>query len=68
VGGRPHSSPAVAGYLMVMNLIIILLILLLLCGGGGFYLGGPIIGGSGIGLILVVCLVVYCMGGFRRKA
>ena len=48
-----------------MNLLIILLVLLLLFGGGGFYFGGPIIGGSGIGLILIICLVNYLMGGFR---
>jgi hypothetical protein len=50
-----------------MNLIIILLVLLLLFGGGGFYFGGPAIGGGGIGLILVICLIIYFMGGFRTK-
>ena len=35
-----------------MNLIIVLLVLLLLFGGGGFYFGGPVIGGSGIGLAM----------------
>jgi len=33
--------------------------------GGGFYLGGPAIGGGGLGLILLVCIVIYLMGGFR---
>jgi hypothetical protein len=33
---------------------------------GRVLLGGPAIGGGGIGLILVICLIVYCMGGFRR--
>ena len=47
-----------------MNLLIILLVLLLLFGGGGFYFGGPIIGGSVLGLILPICLIVYFMGGF----
>ena len=51
-----------------MNLLLVLLVLLLLFGGGGFYFGGPIIGGSGIGLILLICLIVYIMGGFRAKA
>ncbi len=51
-----------------MNPILLILILLLLFGGGGFYMGGPVIGGSGIGLILVICLVVYCVGGFRTKS
>jgi len=55
-------------YFIVMNLLLVLLVLLLLCGGGGFYLGGPFIGGSGIGLILVICLIIYFMGGFRTKS
>lgn len=41
-----------------MNLLLVLIVLLLLFGGGGFYFGGPVIGGSGIGLILVICLIV----------
>jgi hypothetical protein len=36
-----------------------------LFGGGGFYFGGPMIGGGGLGLILLIGLVVYFMGGFR---
>jgi hypothetical protein len=63
---RPHINLAVVWYLVVVNLLIILLVLLLLFGGGGFYLGGPAIGGGGIGLILVICLVIYFTGGFRR--
>ena len=51
-----------------MNIIIILIVLLLLFGGGGFYLGGPAIGGSLLGLIRVVALIVYFMGGFRTRA
>jgi hypothetical protein len=50
-----------------MNLLLVLLVLLLLFGGGGFYFGGPIVGGSGIGLILAICLVIYLVGGFRAK-
>jgi len=50
-----------------MNLLIILLVLLLLFGGGGFYFGGPIIGGSGLGLILLIALIVYMTGGWRTK-
>jgi hypothetical protein len=65
-GKDPHRNLAVLCYCVVMNLLIVLLLLLLLFGGGGFYLGGPAIGGGGIGLILVICLIVYCMGGFRR--
>jgi hypothetical protein len=48
-----------------MNLLLLVVVLLLLFGGGGFYIGGPAIGGSGLGLVLVVCLVIYCLGGFR---
>jgi len=57
-----------AGYLAVINLLILVLVLFLLFGGGGFYFGGPIIGGSGLGLVLLICLVIYLMGGFRAKA
>ena len=42
-----------------------MVVLLLLLGGGGFYFGGPDIGGSGLGLVLLICLVVFLMGGFR---
>ncbi len=45
-----------------------MLVLLLLFGGGGFYFGGPVIGGSGLGLILAICLVIWAMGGFRTKS
>jgi len=50
-----------------MNLILILLLLLVLGGGGGFYFGGPAYGGSGIGLVLLICLAVYFLGGFRGR-
>jgi hypothetical protein len=48
-----------------MNLLLVLVVLMLLFGGGGFYYGGPVYGGSGLGLILLICLVVYLTGGFR---
>ena len=48
-----------------MNLLLLVVVLLLLFGGGGFYIGGPVIGGSGFGLVLLICLVAYFMGGFR---
>jgi len=51
-----------------MNLLIVLLVLVLLFGGGGFYFDGPVIGGSGIALVLVICLIVYAIGGFRTKS
>jgi len=52
----------------VVNALLIILVLLVLLGGGGFYYGGPVYGGSGIGLILLICLVVYLVGGFRTKS
>jgi len=55
-------------YLVAMNILLLMLVLLLLFGGGGFYFGGPVIGGSGIGLLLAICLVVYLVGGFRTKS
>jgi hypothetical protein len=48
-----------------MNILLLLVVLLLLFGGGGFYFGGPVIGGSGLGLVLTICLVIYLLGGFR---
>ena len=53
--------------LPAMNILLIMVVLLLLFGGGGFYFGGPVIGGSGLGLVLLICLVVYLMGGFRTR-
>ena len=47
-----------------MNPLLLVVVLLLLFGGGGFYVGGPVIGGSGLGWILLICLIVYFMGGF----
>lgn len=41
--------------------------MLLLFGGGGFYFGGPAVGGSGLGLILLICLVIFLAGGFRTR-
>jgi hypothetical protein len=66
-GFHPIGTGAAKHYLGAMNLILIILVLLLLFGGGGFYLGGPVIGGGGLGLILLICLIVYCAGGFRTK-
>jgi hypothetical protein len=55
------------GYHETMNPLLLIIILILLFGGGGFYLGGPVYGGSGLGLILLICLIVYLMGGFRTR-
>jgi hypothetical protein len=50
-----------------MNILLLLVVLLLLFGGGGFYIGGPVVGGSGLGLILLICLFAFLMGGFRTR-
>jgi len=67
-GFHPIETIASKCYAATMNLILIVLVLLLLFGGGGFYFGGPAIGGGGLGLILLICLIVYCAGGFRTKS
>ena len=64
-GRRPHGNRAAAGYFIGMNILLLMVVLLLLFGGGGFYFGGPMIGGGGLGLILLICLVIFLMGGFR---
>ena len=45
----------------------LIILLILLFGGGGYYAGGPGYGGGGLGLVLVICLVMYLMGSFRRR-
>jgi len=45
-----------------MSLLLILLILLLLFGGGGFYAGGPRVGISLGGLILIVIVFMAVTG------
>jgi hypothetical protein len=67
MGRTPHSNRAVLGYVSGMNILLLMVVLLLLFGGGGFYFGGPVIGGSGLGLVLLICLVVFLMGGFRTS-
>jgi len=62
------EEDAASDYRVRMNPILLILLLVLLFGGGGFYFGGPMIGGSGLGLILVICLIVYLMGGWRTKS
>jgi hypothetical protein len=44
-----------------------MLVLLLLFGGGGFYVAGPVIGVSVLGLMLGLCFFVFLLGGFRMK-
>ena len=55
-------------YLNGVNILVLMLVLLLLFGGGGFYVGGPVIGASVLGLILGLCFFVYLVGGFRTKS
>jgi len=66
-GYLPMVPRARKGYSVVMNPILLILILVLLFGGGGFYVGGPAIGGSALGLILLICLIMFFMGGFRSR-
>jgi hypothetical protein len=66
-GQRPMGMGEVVCYVSAMNLILLVVVLLLLFGGGGFYFGGPAIGGGGLGLVLLICLVIFFMGGFRSK-
>jgi len=67
-GEHPIAAILDEGYIADMSPILLILILLLLFGGGGFYLGGPVFGGGGLGLILLICLVIYFMGGFRTNS
>jgi hypothetical protein len=66
-GKGPIVAISAAGYLAAMNPILLVLLLVLLFGGGGFYFGGPMIGGGALGLVLVICLIVYLMGGWRTR-
>ena len=45
-----------------MSLLLILIILLLVFGGGGFYAGGPRVGISLGGLILIVIVIMAVTG------
>ena len=54
-------------YRSLMNLILTIVVLLLLFGGGGFYFGGPAIGGGALGLVRLICLVLFFTGGFRSR-
>ena len=55
-------------YLNGVNILIVMLVLLFLFGVGGFYVGGPVIGASVLGLMLGLCFFVYLLGGFRTKS
>jgi len=62
------DAVAAGCYSAAMRLVLLIFVLLILFGGGGFYVGGPYIGGGGLGLGLFICLAIYLMGGFRAKA
>jgi len=63
----PLATISASTTVSIMNLLVILIVLMLLFGGGGFYLGGPVIGGSGFGLILLICLILFFTGGLSRR-
>jgi hypothetical protein len=67
VGEGPIEAVIAERYLAAMNPLLLFIILLMLFGGGGYYAGGPAYGGGGIGLIVLVCLAIYLMGGWRTK-
>lgn len=62
---RERYSRSAFGGPSTMSTILIILILLLLFGGGGsFYYGGPMIGGSVTGLIVLI-LIIWLLFGRR---
>jgi hypothetical protein len=63
----PMDAVSRGCYPVAMNILLLIVVLMLLFGGGGFYIGGPVFGGGGLGLILLICLIIYIMGGFRTK-
>ena len=67
VGEGPIAATGPARYRAAMNPLLLIVILLLLFGGGGYYAGGPAYGGGGLGLIVLICLVIYLLGGLRTK-
>ena len=54
-------------YFKSMNTLSLIAVLLLLFGGGGFFLSGPVIGGSELGVILLLCLAIFRTGGFSTR-
>ena len=64
---RPYGSGGNDVVPFFMNLLLLIFVLVLLLGGGGFHFGGPAISGGGLGVVLLVCIVILFMGGFRTK-
>jgi hypothetical protein len=62
----PHAFPLFREETTMTLLLIIVLVIVLLGGGGGYYgyrtWGGPGLGGV-LGLVLVILLILYLMGG-----
>ena len=50
-----------------MNTLALIAVLLVLFGGGGIFLGGPVLGGSELGLIMLLCLAIFLTGGFNTR-
>lgn len=67
MGEGPISVLIPERYPPGMNPLLLIIILLMLFGGGGYYAGGPAYGGGGIGLIVLICFIIYLMGGLRTK-
>jgi hypothetical protein len=67
MGQDPTGHDAQRNESPSMNFLILAVLLLLFFGGCGFYLGGPWLGGSGIGLIFVIILGFLFVGSLRGK-
>lgn len=42
-----------------MNLLVLVIVPIVLFSDGGLYIGGPAVGGGSLGLVLLICLIVY---------
>jgi hypothetical protein len=54
--------------IVLMNLLVVLIVVMLLLGGGGIMVGGPLIGGTGFGLILLFLLALYFTGNLSKSS
>lgn len=50
---------------MSIQLIVLIIVLLVLFGGGLGYARGPVWGGSGVGLVILIVVVLYLLGYLR---
>ena len=66
-GEGPIAALVAEGYLAPMNLLVIALVLLLLF-AGCFYFPGLVIGGEVMGLVLLMGVIIYLVGGSHAKA